>query len=412
MQMKKHFLTVVALAVMIGAFGFTSVIALDASTAFTSYNANEGISRAETAKVLVTYLQEIEGELRFNDRADHMFQCAFTDTSKVQEGETNYIGLACSHGLFKGNQGKFFPLQKLTWAEALALFSRVDKANIQEGTPRRGNYLNHAISRGWLKASDPFTADQSITQEQFATLLTKVTPVESTAPVTPPVATNELANTTWKLLSLNGEDVEGDYVLRFTDTQIGITICNHIGGEYSLTDDTIQGIFAQTDMFCIDNEKNLLENDFRLDGATFSLASTRMISDNIERLAITTTDGDIFLFINIRDEATTDNVTLGGEYGLRTVDGEPVSGTYLLLVTQDTMSIKFCNTMFGNYTLEGDTLQGLLASTMMLCLHDEEAMTLEGKFNVDGARVEVDVPDGLLITTETGTAFQFWQIYR
>jgi hypothetical protein len=61
-----------------------------------------------------------------------------------------------------------------------------------------------------------------------------------------------------------------------------------------------------TQMFCTDEEANTLEAAFNPDGATFSIASTRMLDNNIERLAITTSEGHIFLY-------TKDQAPIGGE---------------------------------------------------------------------------------------------------
>lgn len=59
-------------------------------------------------------------------------------------------------------------------------------------------------------------------------------------------------------------------------------------------------------MLCIDEEANTLETAFQPDGATFSIASTRMVGENAERLAITTSEGHIFLY-------TKQSQLIGGE---------------------------------------------------------------------------------------------------
>ena len=67
-------------------------------------------------------------------------------------------------------------------------------------------YYDYALTNGWLRTGEGFNADKVITQEEFAALVmiasTAFTPVD--VPVTEvPVVTNELANTSRTLLSLN-----------------------------------------------------------------------------------------------------------------------------------------------------------------------------------------------------------------
>ncbi|MDR2540540.1 MAG: META domain-containing protein [Candidatus Peribacteria bacterium] len=109
---------------------------------------------------------------------------------------------------------------------------------------------------------------------------------------------NPLANTSRILREFDGQAVNGEYRLDFSDTSVSTQLCNSIGGEYTIAegDGTIQGTFFQTQMLCIDEEKTLLENAFDLNGATFTIASTRMVGNNAERLAITTVAGNVFTY--------------------------------------------------------------------------------------------------------------------
>ncbi|GHW02428.1 hypothetical protein AGMMS50249_2140 [candidate division SR1 bacterium] len=113
---------------------------------------------------------------------------------------------------------------------------------------------------------------------------------------------NPLANTSRKLTTFNGDAVNGDYTLDFTDTNVNIQLCNSVGGNYGIADDKIEGNFWMTDMACVDEEKMSLEGAFNLKDATFTIASTRMSENNNERLSITTTDDDVFVFSKIQNE--------------------------------------------------------------------------------------------------------------
>ncbi|MDR0860625.1 MAG: META domain-containing protein [Candidatus Peribacteria bacterium] len=131
---------------------------------------------------------------------------------------------------------------------------------------------------------------------------------------------NPLANTSWILREFDGQAVNGEYRLDFSDTSVNTQLCNSIGGEYTIADETIQGTFFQTQMACLDEEKSLLESAFDLNGATFTIASTRMVGDNAERLAITTVAGNVFTYSKAGAEEEILNVPqvedpnlLGGE---------------------------------------------------------------------------------------------------
>jgi hypothetical protein len=55
-------------------------------------------------------------------------------------------------------------------------------------------------------------------------------------------------------------------------------------------------------MACLDEEKTSLENAFNLSGATFTIASSRMIGDNTELLALTTVEGHTFVWVKNQEE--------------------------------------------------------------------------------------------------------------
>lgn len=101
----------------------------------------------------------------------------------------------------------------------------------------------------------------------------------------------------------DGQPVNGNYILTFAAADLSTQLCNTIGGNYTINGNTINGAFFQTEMACLDEERTTLEAAFQLDGATFSLASTRMAGDNNERLAITTPTNHTFLYTKWVGEA-------------------------------------------------------------------------------------------------------------
>ena len=404
--MKKNLLAIIAMAVIIGISSITNAdVAIFGDT---TYKANESISRAETAKVLVNFLLTVEGELEFNDRADHTYKCGFTDVSKLNDDARKYIWLACSHGLFKGNGGKFRPNDTLTWAEALTLLARIDKANITEGNPWWMNYRNYAIQKGRFRTRDIVRAEENITQEQFAALLANFLREETENNLKEIQNNNEFTNTTWILKEFNGNEVIGDYTMTInSENRLNITFCNIMNGVLTVEGNKLNALLASTKMACLDKEKAELEDKFNLEDANFIITKTRMATNNIEHLIITTINWDTYAFL----KETANEIDITGEYGLRKVNETDVSKTYLLLITKDTISIKFCNNINWSYTLEGNTIKGTLMSTLMLCLDNEEASDLESKFNINNATVERDF-DNLTITTEEGNVFEFIMIYR
>lgn len=118
-------------------------------------------------------------------------------------------------------------------------------------------------------------------------------------PITPTVPViNPLVDSAWTLQLFNGKTVSGEYTLSFTDTAVSAKICNTIAGNYTVSGDTISAEnLAQTKMACIDDESTTLEGKFDLSDVTYTIASTKMTDNNIERLALATAAGDTFVWI-------------------------------------------------------------------------------------------------------------------
>lgn len=89
---------------------------------------------------------------------------------------------------------------------------------------------------------------------------------------------------------------------------------------------------------------------------------------------------------------------------------------YTLTFERDKVSAKFCNSMFGSYTISGNMISSLgLASTMMYC--QGQAMTLENALQLDGATYSLQAlrlmagstgpTMQLIITTKKGDMFTY-----
>lgn len=90
----------------------------------------------------------------------------------------------------------------------------------------------------------------------------------------------------------------------------------------------------------------------------------------------------------------------------------PEDQNYILTVTTDSLSIKFCNQMNGNYTItDQGRIQGILVSTQMFCSEPENIMTLESSFGVivgEGANMSLGEGNSVIIySADNQTNFVF-----
>ena len=90
----------------------------------------------------------------------------------------------------------------------------------------------------------------------------------------------------------------------------------------------------------------------------------------------------------------------GTTWKIDTLNGKKIQSPATLSFTYNKIQAKICNTMFGGYTLKGDTIQSpWLASTMMYC--EGDGMTLEGAMNIDWAKWNIK-NSILTLTTKSG----------
>jgi heat shock protein HslJ len=84
---------------------------------------------------------------------------------------------------------------------------------------------------------------------------------------------------------------------------------------------------------------------------------------------------------------------------------------YTLIIDEKKVQTKFCNSLFGSYSISGSTISApAIASTMMYC--EGTPMTLENAFQFDGATFSVQsntYQSTLKITTKKGDTFTYAQ---
>jgi hypothetical protein len=102
------------------------------------YRPDDGLTREEAAKIIgqafiaLGYTQSIKNTL-----------CTFSDASTINPTLVEFVTNACKRGIFKGTtDNKFFPTQKLTRPQAMALLVRIfeGKVSNESKIPRWGEY--------------------------------------------------------------------------------------------------------------------------------------------------------------------------------------------------------------------------------------------------------------------------------
>jgi hypothetical protein len=99
------------------------------------------ITRGEAAKFMVAF-----AILMDKPKIKSSSECQFSDISDYDPTLTEYIIASCEYGIFKGSNGKFFPKNSITKAEALAVVMRIGYGILDEKNthPRYQSYHDKA----------------------------------------------------------------------------------------------------------------------------------------------------------------------------------------------------------------------------------------------------------------------------
>lgn len=130
------------------------------------YRPDDGLTREEAAKIIgqafiaLGYTQSIKNTL-----------CTFSDASTINPTLVEFVTNTCKRGIFKGTtDNKFFPTQKLTRPQAMALLVRIfeGKVSNESKIPRWGEYYIKWQAL-WLTTLNSQTSfDTSITRREMA----------------------------------------------------------------------------------------------------------------------------------------------------------------------------------------------------------------------------------------------------
>lgn len=129
-----------------------------------------------------------------------------------------------------------------------------------------------------------------------------------------------------------------------------------------------------------------------------------------DRKKVTSSVVDENLNTNNNEGVQQQNLNLqGSKFRLVSFNQKAVEGNYPLAFVEEGISMRYCNQMFGSYTLSGGVIQGNLSSTRMYCESPTEIMNLEDAFGqamTDGAVLSQD-GSNLYITTKQNDVFHF-----
>lgn len=97
--------------------------------------------------------------------------CSFSDEYSAISDLRSYVRTACEYGILNGANGKFYPDQKLTNAQAVAVVVRIlDGKQSESGAHRADNYYTRARNLG-LDVSNFYDKDAATTRGDVITLL-------------------------------------------------------------------------------------------------------------------------------------------------------------------------------------------------------------------------------------------------
>jgi heat shock protein HslJ len=223
------------------------------------------------------------------------------------------------------------------------------------------------------------------------------------------------AGTDWQLASISGQDVPagiGANAIFGEDFSVaGNAGCNTFSGDYSVDGDSIViGPLAATRKACEPDVMDV-ENAF-LNG--LEQVSTMAISG--QTLTLTSSDGSVQLVLTAGGGSTAGVPFAGTAWSVVDLDGEPA-------VTADGMTVSFgedgtidgfggCNTMFGDYSIDGDALTVTgLAATRKFCdqdLMDRESLLIAiltdaQTATIDGDELTITAASGAELILQAGT---------
>ncbi len=221
-------------------------------------------------------------------------------------------------------------------------------------------------------------------------------------------STVSLDGSEWVLLSLNGQPPVAQATIQFADGQAGGTTgCNHYGGSYQASDDTLTiGQMMMTEMYCVD--EGVMEQEQAFTVALGTVTGYRLAA---ERLELLDAAGNVVLVF--APPAPPPAVTLEGtDWSLTTfVQGETasslLSGTSITLRLEDgqLQGSAGCNNYIATYTPQDGALTiSPPGSTRQYCAEpagvmEQETLYLNALANVvawqiDAGQLTLSTADG------------------
>ncbi|MDR0859928.1 MAG: hypothetical protein LBO09_02895 [Candidatus Peribacteria bacterium] len=105
--------------------------------------ASNSLRRDEASKFFVEFVDTQGYDTTPNS------SCYFSDTSQAISDLQSYLRTSCEYGIFNGANGNFFPDDKLTNAQVVAVVIRIIDGKLSEnGSHRANNYYTRAKELG------------------------------------------------------------------------------------------------------------------------------------------------------------------------------------------------------------------------------------------------------------------------
>ncbi len=253
------------------------------------------LTRQEAAAFITRYLIEWLG------RPEALCKLAYKDGNLIDLTLTSSVSRACGLGVMLGHNGYFHPRYSLTRGEALAVLVRAidEKKHDETMKPWYQGYMDRASIFG-IQFGSMNGFDEPITRGEFIEWLKTLS--ENS------MKSDENLFWEWKLQEVsslsstqNIELAKLSITLTFDEKNLSTKICNNISWAYTISNSgtLVAPRLLSTRMAC-DGLLGTIEGLFRIDGATYSIQSARLMSGTTSPsrwMTIGMKDGPEFVYV-------------------------------------------------------------------------------------------------------------------
>jgi len=141
-----------------------------------SFQPDTNITREQAAKFFATYAQKIA-----NKKINTTSSCIFSDKNTTDPSLRSSVTMACQMNIIKWSSKKFYPKDKLSIPQAIAIAMRITYGNMDESiSPWYQNYIHKALEVGIIYSNDlPWDISQTNATRWFvARILYKLSQIK------------------------------------------------------------------------------------------------------------------------------------------------------------------------------------------------------------------------------------------